>query len=84
MAVHTLKTWPFYFEDILSGAKKFEIRNDDRNFQLGDQLTLVEWDRERDQATGRRLEAYVTYKVNGGQFGIQSDFCVLGIQVTGV
>jgi hypothetical protein len=41
MTVHRLKTLAPYFGEVTSGAKPFEVRRDDRGFQLGDILHLV-------------------------------------------
>ena len=41
---HTLKTWPVFFADVETGAKNFEIRKNDRNFQVGDFLRLEEFE----------------------------------------
>lgn len=43
MATHILKTWPAYFERLLDGTKTFEVRKDDRGYQMGDILDLREW-----------------------------------------
>ena len=40
MKVKTLKTKPKYFEMQLKGIKDFEIRKNDRYFQVGDILCL--------------------------------------------
>ncbi|MEM6406178.1 MAG: DUF3850 domain-containing protein [Pseudomonadota bacterium] len=39
---HTLKILPQYFSQILSGAKTFEYRYNDRNYAVGDTLELKE------------------------------------------
>ena len=44
MKTHGLKTLPVYFDAVDSGAKTFEIRNNDRDFQTGDWLELREFD----------------------------------------
>lgn len=41
---HELKILPKFFDDICSGKKKFEIRKNDRNFQIGDYVGFREWD----------------------------------------
>lgn len=42
---HCLKTTPEYFEAVQSGAKTFELRReDDKTFDVGDTLMLLEWD----------------------------------------
>jgi hypothetical protein len=43
MTTHTLKVEPPYFEALVSGAKTFEVRKNDRAFQRGDVLELREW-----------------------------------------
>lgn len=42
MTHHVLRCWPAYFEAVASGEKAFEIRWNDRNFQRGDTVELVE------------------------------------------
>jgi len=51
---HNLKTWPKFFEMVRSGRKTFELRVNDRNFQVGDILDLHEWVPETETYTGRR------------------------------
>ncbi len=49
---HYLKTWPQFFEAVARGEKTFEIRRNDRNFLVGDDLILRKWD--------PKTELYVT------------------------
>jgi hypothetical protein len=41
---HELKTWPVYFDRLMSKEKTFEVRKDDRGFQTGDHVVLREFD----------------------------------------
>jgi hypothetical protein len=66
--VHTLKTWPVFFNDVLIGRKPFEWRIADRPFEVGDTLVLQEWIPERENLTckegrytGREIRKTVSY-----------------------
>ncbi len=76
---HELKTWPEYFEAVRTEKKNFEIRKNDRAFQVGDLLILREWDPQKETYSGRTAFRRITYILPGGQFGIDPDFVVLSI-----
>jgi ribosomal protein L16/L10AE len=60
--VHDLKSWPIYFNAVISGIKTFETRLDDgRGFAAGDSLRLKEWDPVLEIYTGRELRVLVKY-----------------------
>ncbi len=59
--MHQLKTWPEPFQAQLDGRKTFEVRLNDRQYQVGDTLWLEEWDPGTRLYTGRRLYVRVTY-----------------------
>jgi len=61
MAKIEKKVWPEYFEKILTGDKKYELRLADFNCQPGDILFLKEWDPVTKQYTGRSLEKEATF-----------------------
>lgn len=79
MKMHDLKTWPEYFDAIISGAKLFEVRKDDRGFTVGDTLLLREWDPKHSWYTGRTVSRRVTYVLTGPAFGIEAGFVCMGI-----
>jgi len=57
-----LKVWPIYFDDVVSGAKTWEVRrNDEEGFGAGCWIRLREWDPERERYTGREVDRFVTY-----------------------
>ena len=65
-----------FFEAALKCTKNFEVRIDDRDAQVDDFLNLQEY--HNGQYTGAEVIKVVTYKLEGGQYGIDKDYCVLG------
>lgn len=80
-AGHLLKVWLEFFDPLASGAKSFEVRQDDRGFQVGDMLFLAEWHEHIERFTGRVTVRRVSYILKGGKFGVQKGFVVLGLEV---
>ena len=74
---HELKIWPACFAAVQAGTKPFDVRENDRNFQIGDLLVLREFEPETEQYTGPALTRWVSYVLHGG-FGLQPNWCVLG------
>lgn len=79
MAVHELKTWPEYFQQIRHGHKTFEVRWDDRGFEVGDTLLLREYNPDLGRYTNRSAARTVTGILRGGQFGIEPGFVVMSL-----
>lgn len=73
--IHELKILPEYFEAVVSGNKRFEIRKNDRNYKKGDILSLNEY--QDGQYTGDVYVAEITYITNYAQ---QDGYIVLGIK----
>ena len=82
MKVHKLKTWPEFYEPILQGEKKFEIRLDDRGFRVGDHLQLWEWLPTSQSYTGRVLLVKVDYIVQGF-VGLTDGWVAMSISILG-
>ena len=79
-----LRTWPGYFRSIWRGQKRAEIRKNDRNFQVGDRVLLIEWD----PATGnqpfphRDALVEITHMTHdAGIPGVETGYCVWSFKV---
>jgi len=74
---HELKIWPDYFEPVADGRKPFELRKDDRGYEVGDVLVLRAWD---GAYMGPVCRVRVTYVLRNVE-GLAPDYVVLGIAV---
>lgn len=61
MKHHDLKTWPTFMDRIESGDKRFEIRENDRDFQAGDTVTLNEFNPEKNEYLPRNYTFRIGY-----------------------
>ena len=77
---HELKTDPNPFPDSLDGKKPFELRKNDRNFKVGDRITLRETLHSRHdmiggaplEYTGREIRGRITYMISN--YGLQPGY----------
>jgi hypothetical protein len=82
MALHVLKTWPDAFAAVLSGDKTADFRRNDRNFQVGDDLLLKEWDPQRRSFTGHYVNCGpITHVADDPRFGIPQGYCMLSFKM---
>jgi hypothetical protein len=87
--IHELKSWPDFFEPVQSGAKQFELRRNDRKFQLGDILRLREWDEREERYTGREVDRRICFILEGAGHGcieplkgLAIGYAILGLMPT--
>lgn len=76
--IHQLKQASFYFEDVISGKKTFEVRKNDRDFKVGDLLALNELN-EAGKETGKCALFRVEYILDTPEY-CKKDFVILGIK----
>jgi hypothetical protein len=85
MRTHRLKTLAPYWQRVAYGEKKFEIRKNDRDFQVGDVLELeyVENEGRPIDSTAAPLLCYarVKYVFCGGQYGLEVGYCIMSIEL---
>ena len=77
--IHELKTLPIYFEEVICGAKSFEVRKNDRNFKVGDMLALNEYDAEKKEYTGNSCLVYVDYILKDENY-CKNGFVIMAIK----
>ncbi|MEG0944374.1 MAG: DUF3850 domain-containing protein [Angelakisella sp.] len=80
--IHQLKCEHGYFEDIISGKKTFEVRNNDRGFKVGDFLGINEVEKRDESETllpsGRCVLVEVAYILDN------SAYCKPGQVIMGI
>lgn len=81
--IHDLKTWPEYFGALADMTKTFELRKNDRNFQVGDVINCREWEPGKKEYTGQVLRYKISYILPLYRFipcDESKEFVILGIQ----
>ena len=79
MAVHYLKIKEEYYRDVMIGLKTFELRKNDRDFQVGDILMLIKLD-DKGNETDQVIRKKVTYILKDcPQYGLKEGYAILGI-----
>jgi hypothetical protein len=80
---HELKTWPEHYDNVVKGAKTFEIRKNDRDFRVGDTVALRRFCPEKKEYTGEECVIYISHLLDGKntQFGLSPDYCILSIKL---
>ena len=73
MALHELKTLPEYYQAV----------KNDRSYEVDDELLLLEFitnDHDfGDFYTGNICHRKISYIFHGGQYGLETDYVILGI-----
>lgn len=83
MATINKKVWREFFEQIISGKKRFELRLADFEVKEGDILVLEEWDKDKQEYTGRKVEVVATYifKTKDQAFWLPEEVEKYGFQI---
>lgn len=76
---HDLKTWPEPFELTWRGYKHHEVRVDDRDYHVGDELLLREYDPSSLVYSGRSVRVLVTC-ITRAPF-VPAGLCVMSVEL---
>lgn len=77
--LHELKLHPKYYDDVLLGKKRFELRKDDREYKVGDLLCFYEY--ANGEYTGRKSDLFSIHYIlrNCPKYGLKKGYCILGL-----
>lgn len=78
--IHDIKAWPEFFEALVDGRKNFEIRFNDRAYNVGHKLRIREFIPSPDgggRYTGREVGRVIIYITNHEQ---RRGYIVMGIR----
>ncbi|WP_080058317.1 DUF3850 domain-containing protein [Spirosoma aerolatum] len=81
MKKHFLKCWLEEFDAIVAGKKRFDLRKNDRDYQVGDVLILAKYDQYKKKFLPGYVAVEVTYVVDS-KFGMKDGYCAMSF--TGV
>lgn len=87
MKTHNLKSWCDSFARILAGDQTFDVRKDDRQFELHDLVVFEEFRHAVGTYTGRQVTAQITALTSptldnsAASEGLKLGYCVLGFIV---
>lgn len=80
MMIYKLKTLRGYFQAIQVGRKTFEVRFNDRNFKLGDDLLLQEFDNKTKEYSGNEVLCHITYILDNPEY-VKEGYVIMSIKV---
>ena len=83
MKTHTLKILKSYYIDVKSGKKPFELRKNDRNYEVDDLINFVVIDEKGVQHKTDELYQITYILKDVPQYGLDQNYCILGIRECG-
>jgi hypothetical protein len=79
MKTHELKIKPEYFLPVFDRRKNFELRKNDRDFQVGDIIVFREF--ENGEYVDGFFAREITYVLKDcPEYGLQDGYCILGLE----
>ena len=77
MKTHRLKLLKKYADLSVKGLKHWELRKNDRDFQVGDELEMIVIDDETKEPTGNTICASVGAVFQDEGFGLEKGYCII-------
>lgn len=86
MKLHELKIKHEYLIEVDRGRKTFELRKNDRDYQVGDLIRFIDIESNSDGCDyASYIDEYTLYKItyilkDVPQYGLDKDYCILEIK----
>lgn len=85
MKLHELKIKHKYLFQVNSGRKTFELRKNDRDYQVGDLIHFIDLKDEKPSVLDQIIDTDALYKItyvlkDVPEYGLDKDYCILGIK----
>ncbi len=75
---HFLKTVEPYFTEVAFGNKNFEVRKNDRDYQMGDHVELQAYDPILKEKTGESIIKRIVYIMDDPNY-VKEGYVILGL-----
>lgn len=87
MSHHTVKSWTYLFDEILAEHKFADMRDKtERDYKVGDTMTLQRYDQAKGKYTGETLEVVITHIISNdtpcamSSVALAKNYCILSIK----
>lgn len=80
MKLHELKIKEEYFNEILRGNKTFELRKNDRDYQVGDLIHFIKTDGLEYFSHSKDVYQIIYILKNVPEYGLKQGYCILAIK----
>lgn len=80
MKLHELKIRDNYYYDLMHGLKSFELRKNDRNYQVGDLIHFVDVNGNDFLNEPSNLFCITYVLKNVPEYGLKDDYCILSVK----
>lgn len=85
MKLHELKIKHEYLVEVARGVKTFELRKNDRDYQVGDLIHFIDIKQDIKGDCDIYIDEDTLYKIiyilkDVAEYGLDKDYCILGIK----
>lgn len=80
MKLHNLSIGSVYYSEVEYGIKTFELRKNDRDYEVFDLIHFVDTNGQDFKANSNNVYQIVYILRDAEKYGLDKDYCILGIK----